>query len=130
MINTTSILMASYTCTPLVLFPLNELKAGVHAKGRTVAELGAGNSPLDMISYEKEGKKYFLMSNSNRPVMRIKYDEIDTAEWLRLKNQLAESQQNLLSLLAQQTDELLEKKIYVNRNHYICVIDFVNMVSE
>ncbi|MGB5664206.1 hypothetical protein [Eudoraea sp.] len=72
----TDYLMASYTCTPLVLFPLNELKAGVHTKGRTVAELGAGNSPLDMISYEKEGKKYFLMSNSNRPVMRIKYDEI------------------------------------------------------
>ncbi|WP_019669706.1 hypothetical protein [Eudoraea adriatica] len=72
----TDYLMASYTCTPLVLFPLDDLKTGVHAKGRTVAELGAGNSPLDMISYEKEGKKYFLMSNSNRPVMRIKYDEI------------------------------------------------------
>ena len=72
----TDYLMASYTCTPLVLFPLAELKDGVHSKGRTVAELGAGNSPLDMISYEKEGKKYFLMSNSNRPVMRIKYETI------------------------------------------------------
>lgn len=69
-------LMASYTCTPLVLFPLEELKDGKHTKGRTVAELGAGNSPLDMISYEKEGSTYFLMSNSNRPVMRIKYDDI------------------------------------------------------
>ncbi|MBT8185705.1 MAG: hypothetical protein KJN76_12745, partial [Eudoraea sp.] len=69
-------LMASYTCTPLVLFPLDELKDGVHAKGRTVAELGAGNSPLDMISYEKEGQQYFLMSNSNRPVMRFKYENI------------------------------------------------------
>ena len=69
-------LMASYTCTPLVLFPLDALKEGIHTKGRTVAELGAGNSPLDMISYEKEGSTYFLMSNSNRPVMRIKYDDI------------------------------------------------------
>ncbi len=69
-------LMASYTCTPLVLFPLETLKNGEHTKGRTVAELGAGNSPLDMISYEKEGQTYFLMSNSNRPVMRIKYDDI------------------------------------------------------
>lgn len=69
-------LMASYTCTPLVLFPMDELKGGKHLKGRTVAELGAGNSPLDMISYEKEGKKYFLMSNTNRPVMRITYDNI------------------------------------------------------
>ncbi len=72
----TDYLMASYTCTPLVLFPLNELKDGKHTKGRTVAELGAGNSPLDMISYEKEGSTYFLMSNSSRPVMRIKYDDI------------------------------------------------------
>ena len=72
----TDYLMASYTCTPLVLFPLDELKDGVHKKGRTVAELGAGNSPLDMISYEKEGKKYFLMSNNNRPVMRFDYSDI------------------------------------------------------
>ncbi len=72
----TDYLMASYTCTPLVLFPLDALKDGKHTKGRTVAELGAGNSPLDMISYEKEGSTYFLMSNSNRPVMRIKYDAI------------------------------------------------------
>jgi len=72
----TEYLMASYTCTPLVLFPMSDLENGVHTKGRTVAELGAGNSPLDMISYEKGGKKYFLMSNSNRPVMRIDYEDI------------------------------------------------------
>jgi len=69
-------LMASYTCTPLVLFPIDDLKAGKHVKGRTVAELGAGNSPLDMISFEKNGKPYFLMSNTNRPVMLFKYNEI------------------------------------------------------
>lgn len=72
----TDYLMASYTCTPLVLFPLKELKNGAHLKGRTVAELGAGNSPLDMISFEKEGKQYFVMSNTNRPVMRFKYETI------------------------------------------------------
>jgi len=69
-------LMASYTCTPLVLFPLDELKGGKHIKGRTVAELGSGNSPVDMISIEKDGKPYFLMSNTNRSVMRFDYDVI------------------------------------------------------
>ncbi len=73
-------LMASYTCTPLVLFPMEELKNGEHTKGRTVAELGSGNSPLDMISYEKEGKKYFLMSNTNRPVMKIDHKDIANTE--------------------------------------------------
>lgn len=76
----TEYLMASYTCTPLVLFPMDDLKDGTHTKGRTVAELGAGNSPLDMISYEKEGKKYFLMSNTNRPVMRLDYEDIANFE--------------------------------------------------
>ena len=69
-------LMASYTCTPLVLFPMDELNGNKHIKGRTVAELGSGNSPLDIISFEKEGKTYFLISNSNRSLMRINYQDI------------------------------------------------------
>lgn len=69
-------LMASYTCTPLVLFPMDELKGGTHVKGRTVAELGAGNSPIDMITFVRDGKPSFLMANTNRPVMRIDYDAI------------------------------------------------------
>ena len=75
-LNNKEYLMASYTCTPLVLFPMDELKDGKHVKGRTVAELGWGNSPLDMITYEKNGKRFFAMSNSNRPLMRIAYDDL------------------------------------------------------
>ena len=69
-------LVASYTCTPLVLFPMDELKAGKHVKGRTVAELGNRNTPLDMISYERDGKSYLLLANSSRAMMRIGYDEL------------------------------------------------------
>jgi len=75
--NNKEYLLASYTCTPLVLFPMEDLKAGKHLKGRTVAELGAGNAPIDMISFKKEdGKPYFVMSNTNRSVMRFDYDVI------------------------------------------------------
>lgn len=73
-------LVASYTCTPLVLFPLDELKPGKHVKGRTVAEFGAGNSPVDMISMKKDGNSYLIMANTNRPVMRVKYKSIETYE--------------------------------------------------
>lgn len=69
-------LIASYTCTPLVLFPLNELTSGEHVKGRTVAELGQGNSPLDMITMEKDGQNYLIMANSNRAVMKISFKDI------------------------------------------------------
>lgn len=73
-------LVASYTCTPLVLFPLDELKPGKHVKGRTVAEFGAGNSPIDMVTLKKDGNSYLFMANSNRPVMRVNYKNIEAYE--------------------------------------------------
>lgn len=73
-------LVASYTCTPLVLFPMDELKAGKHVKGRTVAEFGAGNSPIDMVSIKRGDNTYLVMANSNRPVMRVRYKSIESYE--------------------------------------------------
>src|SRR5262249_163092 len=49
-------LLAAYTCTPLVKIPVKDLKPGEKVKGTTVAELGSGNRPLDMIVYQKDGK--------------------------------------------------------------------------
>jgi hypothetical protein len=70
-------LVASYTCTPLVLFPLDEMKAGKHIKGRTVGEFGAGNSPIDIITMKNGENTYLIMANTNRPVMRVKYKNIE-----------------------------------------------------
>ncbi|WP_026969013.1 hypothetical protein [Algoriphagus terrigena] len=76
-VNGKQYLIASYTCTPLVLFPMDELKAGTHVKGRTIAEMGSGNQPLDLVSMEKDGKSYLVMSNSNRPVFRVDFADIE-----------------------------------------------------
>lgn len=73
-------LLASYTCTPLVLFPISELTGGKHLKGRTIAELGSGNSPLDIISFQKGDDVKLYMSNNNRPVMRINLSDISKFE--------------------------------------------------
>lgn len=73
-------LLAAYTCTPLVKFPVSALKAGEKVKGTTVAELGNRNRPLDMIVYQKNGKDYILMANSARGMMKIATDGIDTKE--------------------------------------------------
>jgi hypothetical protein len=70
-------LIASYTCTPLVLFPMGDLKPGAHVKGRTVAEFGAGNHPLDMITMKKGDDLYLIISNSDRPVMKVNYRDIE-----------------------------------------------------
>ena len=65
-------LLAAYTCTPLVTIPLSELTPGNKVKGKTIAELGNRNRPLDMIVYKgKDGKDYILMANSSRGVMKL-----------------------------------------------------------
>lgn len=64
-------LLAAYTCTPLVTIPLSELTPGNKVKGKTIAELGNRNRPLDMIVYKKDGKDYILMANSSRGVMKM-----------------------------------------------------------
>ena len=63
--------LAAYTCTPLVKFPVSKLQAGEKLVGTTIAELGNRNRPLDMVIYSKDGKDYILMSNTSRGVMKI-----------------------------------------------------------
>lgn len=72
-------LIAAYTCTPLVQFPIGQLKPGAKIKGKTIAELGNRNRPLDMIVYQKDGKDYILMANSSRGIMKISTDKIEQA---------------------------------------------------
>lgn len=73
-------MIASYTCTPLVTLPLESLADGEHIKGKTVAELGFGNAPLDMVAVEKDGKTYVLMVNNRRGGMKIAAEDILKAD--------------------------------------------------
>jgi hypothetical protein len=73
-------LIAAYTCTPLVQMPLKDLQPGAKVKGKTVAELGNMNRPLDMIAYQKDGKDYLLLANSARGVMKVSTDKIEETQ--------------------------------------------------
>jgi hypothetical protein len=73
-------LLTAYTCTPLVQFPISDLKPGAKLQGKTIAELGNRNRPLDMIVYQRDGKHYLLMANSSRGVMKITTENIAGAE--------------------------------------------------
>ncbi len=73
-------LLAAYMCTPLVQFPIGDLKPGSKIKGKTIAELGNRNRPLDMIVYQKGGKDYLLLANSSRGIMKISTDNIEKME--------------------------------------------------
>ncbi|MEO5922202.1 MAG: hypothetical protein ABIR70_00075 [Bryobacteraceae bacterium] len=76
-INNQDYILAAYTCTPLVKIPVSSLKAGAKVMGTTIAELGAGNRPIDMISYKKDGHDFILMANSSRGVMKLQADKLE-----------------------------------------------------
>jgi hypothetical protein len=70
-LNNQPYLIAGYTCTPLVKFPISDLKAGEKVRGTTIAEFGGGNRVLDMIVYRKGGQEFLLTANNSRGVMKI-----------------------------------------------------------
>jgi hypothetical protein len=72
--------LAAYTCTPLVKIPVSDLKPGAQVKGTTIADLGSGNQPLDMVPYKKDGHDFILIANSSRGVMKLKADKLDGYE--------------------------------------------------
>lgn len=74
-------LVAGYGCSPIVTIGRAELTAGKHVRGKTVAELGGGNRPFDMIRYTNaKGKEYILVANSNRTLTRLDPEQIAAAK--------------------------------------------------
>ena len=70
--------LAAYTCTPLVKIPVSELKPGAKVKGETIADLGSGNQPLDMIPYKKDGHDFILVANTSLGVLKLKADSLES----------------------------------------------------
>jgi hypothetical protein len=74
-------ILAVYTCTPLVLFPLADIKDGAHVVGKTIAELGYGNTPIDIMHFtaqDEKGNPYdvaFIL-NKNRETQVISFADI------------------------------------------------------
>ena len=74
-------LVAGYGCSPIVTLARDELAAGKHVRGKTVAELGGGNRPFDMIRYTNaKGKEYILVGNSNRTLTRLDPEQLANAK--------------------------------------------------
>ncbi len=64
-------LMAAYVCTPVVRFNLDDLKPNQVVNGATVAELGSGNRPLDMVAYGKPGEQSLLLNNHALGIVKV-----------------------------------------------------------
>lgn len=68
--------IAAYTCTPLVNISIKDITEGNHVKAKTIAELGFGNTPIDMITFmaqEQDGSfdKKLLITNKQRSASLI-----------------------------------------------------------
>jgi len=77
-----SMLLASYTCTPLVTIPTEEIQSGAAIKGKTIAELGYGNTPIDMLMVTTKGfdgsiSKSLLVTNKNRGGTMIPFASVE-----------------------------------------------------
>ena len=76
-------LVAAYTCTPIVTIPLDELKDGAHIRGKTIAELGYGNTPAGMISYsttvQGRTEDFLMLINFERGASLIPVSQVEAA---------------------------------------------------
>ena len=64
-------LLAAYTCTPLVVIPLSAIKDGAHVVGKTIGEMGYGNTPGDLVAFTGQDAKQkpvemVFLSNKNQ----------------------------------------------------------------
>ena len=79
-----STLIASYTCTPLVTIPASKISRGANIKAKTIAELGYGNAPIDMLTFmtqEMDGSydKKLLITHKDRSGSLISMKDLATA---------------------------------------------------
>ena len=58
-------MVAAYTCSPLVLIPLEELKDGAKVKARTLGDMGNGQ-PIDMVAFKMQGNEMLFVTNNSR----------------------------------------------------------------
>lgn len=70
-------LVAGYGCSPIATFDRADFATTKHLRGKTIAELGGGNRPFDMIEYRNAaGKQYILIGNSDRTITRLDPTEV------------------------------------------------------
>jgi hypothetical protein len=72
-------LLAAYTCTPLVTIPLKDLKDGAHIVDKTIAELGWGSNPVDMVTFDAGHGPMVLLTNSHKSADLMSVSDIAEA---------------------------------------------------
>ena len=72
-------LVAAYTCSPLVLIPLQELKDGAKVKAKTLGDMGNGQ-PIDMVAFNMQGNEMLFVTNNSRMPQVIPLSGLNNAK--------------------------------------------------
>lgn len=78
-------LVAAYTCSPLVLIPLTELKDGAKVKASTLGDMGNGQ-PIDMVSFNMQGNEMLFVTNNSRMPQVIPLSGLNNAKVVTQKD--------------------------------------------
>ncbi len=72
-------LVAAYTCSPLVLVPLDELTDGAKISASTIMDMGNGQ-PLDMVPFQMGEQTMLFVTNNSRSPQVIPVDGLSGAK--------------------------------------------------
>jgi len=72
-------LVAAYTCSPMVLIPLDDIVDGADISAKTIADLGNGQ-PLDMVPFQMDDQAMLFVTNNSRSPQVIPVDGLSGAE--------------------------------------------------
>jgi hypothetical protein len=143
-------LVAAYTCTPLVTIPLKDLKDGAHVTGKTIAELGWGSAPVDMVKFDAGQGPMVLLVNSHKSADLMTLSAIAEAsaqpglatpiKWpseplLGVKStyipmagisHLGDQDKDFFGALRRDTESGAMELVSIRKNAFLRVSDFVN----
>ena len=72
-------MVAAYTCSPIVLIPLDELKNGTKVKAKSIGDMGNGQ-PIDMVSFNLQGNEMLFVTNNSRMPQVIPLSGLNNAK--------------------------------------------------
>jgi len=61
--NNQPVIVSSYVCMPITLFNLNDVKNGAYVTGKTIGDIGYGNTPVDVLSFQAADSSTGAMTN-------------------------------------------------------------------
>ena len=72
-------MVAAYTCSPVVLIPLTDLRDGAKVKAKTIGDMGNGQ-PIDMVSFNMMGNEMLFVTNNSRMPQVIPLEGLNKAK--------------------------------------------------